>query len=78
MPDGNTPKAEVFRQLLANAFFAQFDPESLRSLVEHSTPCHFAADECLIEEGTHSIDLYIIRKGQASITVTVGWGGSAT
>ena len=71
MPDGHTAEDTIYLKLLANSFFAQFEPESLRRLADSSQACHFAAGECLIEQDSCSTDVLILEKGQAIVSVAV-------
>ena len=71
MPDGHIAEDTIFHQLLANSFFAQFEPESLRRLAAISLPCHFTTGDCLIEQGSCSTGILILEKGQAAVSVAV-------
>lgn len=71
MPDGHTAEDPIYLKLLANSFFAQFEPESLHSLAANSEACRFAAGDCLIEQDSCSSGILILEKGRAMVAVAV-------
>lgn len=71
MPDGHTAEDTIYLKLLANSFFAQFEPESLRRLAANSEACHFAPGDCLIEQDSYSTGILILEKGRAMVAVAV-------